>query len=90
MNILSWFSSLLKNKPKSQEEMAARIVKRFGYTHTSDYSFYSDSYHGRTEINISSAGLKLKVYYNGFSETEFLKWPADKQWIKEFIRYNQA
>ena len=89
MNILIWITSLLKRKPKSQVEMASRIVKRFGYTRTSDYSFYSDSYHGRTEIDIS-VGLKLKVYGNGFSETEFLKWPAVQQRIKEFIRYNQT
>lgn len=90
MRILSYFKSFFQGKPQSQEAIACRVVSKMGYMKIGNCSYERDSYHGRTLIDISGNGLKLKVYGNGFSESEFLKWPADKKRIKEFVRMYQA
>lgn len=90
MRFLKFLKNLFSTKELTEYELAKRTIKKMGYKSDGSGAFVKDSREGRTMIWITNNGVKIKAYFGGYAESEFLPRPIDKEKLKYFIKINQV
>lgn len=90
MSILFYIKSLFTSSPNAPYKDCEKIIKKLGYKKEDEGTFVREDYSGRTMVWLSEKGVKIKVYANGYAESDFLPAPLpDAATLKSFIRSNE-
>jgi hypothetical protein len=90
MKLINYLKSLFTKSPNSPYKECARTIRRMGYKKEDEGTFVREDYSGRTMIWLSEEGVRIKVYANGYGESDFLPAPLpDKETLRSFIRRNE-
>lgn len=90
MNITDKLKSLFTKSPNTPYKECEKTIRKLGYKKEDEGTFVKEDYSGRTMIWISEKGVKIKVYANGYAESDFLPAPLpDAATLKSFIRSNE-
>jgi hypothetical protein len=90
-NILKYLEGMFKKKPLSEHAKYERIIKKMGYRSQGENRFEKETNIAMNVIWIMPAGIKFKVYVNGYAESDFYSYPIkNEESLIEFIRLNEA
>lgn len=90
MNILEILKTLFTKSPNTPYKECEKTIRKLGYKKEDEGTFVREDYSGRTMIWLSEKGVKIKVYANGYAESDFLPAPLpDKATLRSFIRSNE-
>ncbi|AWV97516.1 hypothetical protein [Arcticibacterium luteifluviistationis] len=90
MALFNYFSTLFKRKPLSPFRQYERIIKRMGYKRDGEGQFKKENSSGLTMIWFSESGVRIKVYVDGYAESDFLSASnCDIEKLKRFIIRNE-
>ena len=90
MSILNYLKDLLTGVPKASYKKCEKIILKLGYREEGAGVFVKEASIGRTMIWLSEHSVKIKVYANEYSESDFLSGPLpDKETLISFIRSNE-
>ena len=90
MKLFKIISSLFTREPKSPMNEIEKTIRRMGYKAEGENTFVKINSSGRTYIWNQENGIKIKVYSNGYGESDFLPSihiTVDR--LKQFIRENE-
>jgi len=77
-------------RQKSPEQIWTRAIINLGYEELGDLEFMKENEEYRVWISINEEGVKLKNYFPGYAESEYLNKPFSKKELKGFVRDNEA
>jgi hypothetical protein len=63
------------------------IILGMGYDEDREFSFSKNSYY-RTQIDVYDNKVWIKAYFNGYGESDTIRFPITKKQLLSFIRYN--
>jgi hypothetical protein len=63
------------------------IILGMGYDEDREFSFSKNSYY-RTQIDVYDNKVWIKAYFNGYGESDTIRFPITKKQLLAFIRYN--
>jgi len=63
------------------------IILGMGYDEDREFSFSKNSYY-RTQIDVYDNKVWIKAYFNGYGESDTIRFPITKKELLSFIRYN--
>jgi len=86
---VKWFEKLFEKKQPDPLKKYRRTIRRCGYKKNGNDSYYKDTRMGQNIIWLSSSDVMIKVYGNGYGESEYLKAPFDTTTLKKFIKRNE-
>ncbi len=90
-SILKYLVGMFKNKPLTEYAQYERVILKMGYESQGESRFEKETSTAMNVIWIMPAGIKVKVYANGYAESDFYKYPIkNKESLIEFIRSNEA
>jgi hypothetical protein len=89
MNLIEKFKSLFVNDTPECYRYAEKVIRRMGFKKVSTCTYSSISQYGEKMITFRNGDMYIKVYGNGYAETEVLRGPLDnKKKIKNFVLSN--
>ena len=90
MKLINYIKELFTKAPNTPYKDCERTIRKLGYKKESEGTFVREDYSGRTMIWLSESGVKIKVYANGYGESDFMPAPLpDKETLRSFIRRNE-
>ena len=90
MNLTDKLKSLFTKSQKNPYKVCEKTIRRMGYKKEDEGTFVKEDYSGTTMVWLSEKGVRIKVYANGYGESDFLPAPLpDAATLKSFIRSNE-
>jgi hypothetical protein len=87
MKLINYIKDLFTKSPYKECE---KTIRKLGYKKEDEGTFVKEDYSGRKMIWLSEEGVKIKVYANGYAESDFLPAPLpDAATLKSFIGRNE-